>query len=437
MLGAFQGIVRRGGLHGLGVTLISQRPALVNKSALTQLDLLVLLRLVAGNDQDAVDKNYISRASTKAQRLELMDSLASLPVGTAWFFEPGGEPPLFVRTKVRERRTFNSSATPKPGEERIEPRVLADVDLDVIRSLMSEAIERAAVEDPEVLRKRIRELEERDREADETIDRLESALLEARTQAEVVSEVPVITEKDIADLRALVERVNDDLTAAVRPLTDTLVTVTGYLAKAQGGIPAPAPAPAPVREPDRSAAGIMADSRKAHEEAAAPPPAPPTPGAPPVELNRRAERAVLAVLAQFPEGRTVQQVALMAGYAAKGGGYRGALSKLRTHGLIEGNTDLTITPAGKVAIAGQWEPLPKGQALLDYWLAQMKRAAERAVLQTVYDAYGNRISAAAIAEATGYEAAGGGFRGAISKLRTLGLIEGSNESLRAADSLFE
>jgi DNA helicase HerA-like ATPase len=62
MLGAFQSIVRRGGLRGLGTTLISQRPALVNKSVLVQLDMLIVLRLVAGNDQDYVKKNYFERA---------------------------------------------------------------------------------------------------------------------------------------------------------------------------------------------------------------------------------------------------------------------------------------------------------------------------------------------------------------------------------------
>lgn len=452
MLGAFQGIVRRGGLHGLGVTLISQRPALVNKSALTQLDLLVLLRLVAGNDQDAVDKNYISRASSKEQRAELMGSLASLPVGTAWFFEPGGEPPLFVRTKVRERRTFNSSATPKPGEQRIEPRVLADVDLDEIRNLMGEAIERAESEDPVKLRGRIADLERRLHDWSAGREALEPGSVEALPgwdtyfreqgwlppdeQPEPVRvEVPVATIADLDAIWALITAAKasgDQLVDALREVAQPLAqAILDAAAAASKPTPSPVVPSRPV-EPERSAAGIMADSRR---EAPATPPAPPT-GAPTVELNRRAERAVLAVLAQFPQGRTVQQVALMAGYAAKGGGFRGALSKLRTHGLIEGASDLTITEAGKVAIAGQWEPLPKGAALLDYWLGQMKRAAERAVLQTVYDAYPGRISPADVAEATDYEAAGGGFRGAISKLRTLGLIEGSAD-LRAADSLFE
>lgn len=159
MLGAFQAIVRRGGLHGLGSTLISQRPALVNKSVLTQLDILILLRLVAGNDQDYIDKNYVKRAGTSEERDALMGSLASLALGEAWVWEPGAEPPLFQRVQIRERRTFNSSATPKVGEQRVEPARLADIDLAEIKEQMAVTIERAKADDPKELRRRITELE--------------------------------------------------------------------------------------------------------------------------------------------------------------------------------------------------------------------------------------------------------------------------------------
>lgn len=84
-----------------------------------------------------------------------MESLASLPVGTAWVLEPGAEPALFQQVKVRTRRTFNSSATPKPGERRIEPRVLAAVDREALVERMAETVERAAENDPDELRRRL------------------------------------------------------------------------------------------------------------------------------------------------------------------------------------------------------------------------------------------------------------------------------------------
>jgi DNA-binding MarR family transcriptional regulator len=74
-----------------------------------------------------------------------MASLASLPIGRRG---SSSRAPTrrssFERVQVRERRTFNSSATPKAGEQRVEPSVFADVDLDALREQMAETIERGS-----------------------------------------------------------------------------------------------------------------------------------------------------------------------------------------------------------------------------------------------------------------------------------------------------
>lgn len=143
---------------------------------------------------------------------------------------------------------------------------------------------------------------------------------------------------------------------------------------------------------------------------------------------------VLAVLAQYPDGRSKRQTAILAGYASKGGGFNGALSKLRTLGYIVGSDPLQITGEGLAAIDGQYEPLPQGRALLDHWMSTLNRAAERAVLHVLYEANGEALDKQTVADRAGYEAAGGGFNGALSKLRTLELIEGKGE-LRISETL--
>jgi alkylated DNA nucleotide flippase Atl1 len=145
-----------------------------------------------------------------------------------------------------------------------------------------------------------------------------------------------------------------------------------------------------------------------------------------------AERKVLTVLAQYPQGRTKTQVALLTGYSVKGGGFGNALSALRSKGYMIGSKDLQITDAGLAAL-GTWEPLPTGPALVDYWLAQLSKA-ERAILQVLVAAGGRVMTKQQVADATGYEASGGGFGNALSRLRTLELIEGRNE-VRANDTL--
>jgi hypothetical protein len=142
MLGAFEAIVRRGGIRGFGTTLISQRSAVVNKNVLEQIDTLIVLQMMGTNDRKAVD-DILKSEGNEVERKTLMGTLPGLGVGEAWIYEPGGDPPLFDRVQIRERHTFNSSATPKPGQKRVEPSKFAAVDLSAVKDQMAEAIERA------------------------------------------------------------------------------------------------------------------------------------------------------------------------------------------------------------------------------------------------------------------------------------------------------
>ncbi len=172
------------------------------------------------------------------------------------------------------------------------------------------------------------------------------------------------------------------------------------------------------------------------------PPRPaPTPHTDGVRLNRAAERAVLTALKQRgPLER--KRLAVTAGYAGRGGGFLGALSKLRTAGYItEAGDTLVITESGSDAI-GDVPPLPTGKALIAYWMNQLNRRAEREVLSVLTAEYPKQLDAAGVAaltdqgNGTPYEARGGGFLGAVSKLRTLGLIEGGAGALVATEGFF-
>jgi hypothetical protein len=149
----------------------------------------------------------------------------------------------------------------------------------------------------------------------------------------------------------------------------------------------------------------------------------------------KAEKLILQVLAQFPSGRTMQQVAILTGYSSKGGGFRNALSSLRSKEYITGRGDLQITFLGLELIRGQYEPLPTGQALVDHWMKQLP-LAPRKILEVAAVKYPRRVSIDKVALITGYSAGGGGFRNALSRLRTLGLIEGHGD-IKATDELFQ
>jgi hypothetical protein len=147
------------------------------------------------------------------------------------------------------------------------------------------------------------------------------------------------------------------------------------------------------------------------------------------------ERRILTALAQYPEGRSKVQVAVLTGYAAAGGGFNNYLGALRSRALLQGDGDrLTITDTG-IQTLGSWEPLPTGSALIDYWRSRLAKA-ERLILETLTEAYPDALTKEDVAAKAGYEANGGGFNNALGRLRTLELVQGRG-ALRASDNLFE
>jgi hypothetical protein len=147
------------------------------------------------------------------------------------------------------------------------------------------------------------------------------------------------------------------------------------------------------------------------------------------------ERRILTALAQYIEGRSKVQVAVLTGYAAAGGGFNNYLGALRSRGLIEGDGDrLTISEAGIQAL-GSWEPLPAGTELIDYWRNRLGKA-ERLILEALTQAYPDPMSKEEVAAKAGYEPSGGGFNNALGRLRTLELVQGRGK-LQASDNLFD
>jgi hypothetical protein len=315
LLGAVEDIVRRGRARGLGVTLVTQRSAVLNKDVLTQAEVLVALRTIAPQDRNAIDE-WVKVHGTPEQRDELIQSLPSLPIGAAWFWSPGWLD-IFKRVKVRARETYDSSATPKVGQKLRPPKKLAEVDLSKLRVRIAATIEKAKAEDPREMRRRIAELERRLSQAEAVKPKVERV------------EVPVLRESDVKQLMKAVTQLSETGTV--------LATIAHKISAAvsrstENGRQMPAPA---------SQNGSAAYRERL--PAARPTPLPPSTDA---KLSG-GERKILAALAQYPQGRTKTQVAILTGYSHKGGAFNNYLSALRSKGLIEGSGDnIRITAEG-------------------------------------------------------------------------------------------
>jgi hypothetical protein len=386
LIGAMDDLVRRGRVRGLGVTLISQRPAVINKDVLSQAEVLVALRMTGKLDRDAINAWVAAHADDEDAR-ELKSTLAALPVGTAWVWSPGWLG-ILRKVQVRRRRTFDSSATPKPGQRVTQPRRFADVDLARLRARL-DAVGTDDAKAPTAARSEVTSLRRR-------VAKLETELAASQAAVHTV-EVPVLNPADVEQLASLVDAIH----AAVRPIIDAL-------SKAKPPKVTPAAPPRPRTAPQPAAAPVDGEHKLA-----------------------RAERAILTVLATHGR-RTTTQVALLTGYSHKSGGFRNAFSSLRSAGYLVGRGEVEATTDGLAAL-GSWTPLPTGQALLDWWYDQLGKA-ERLILATVVEVWPKELLIDEIAARTGYSATSGGFRNALSRLRSLELAAGHG-ALKAADIL--
>jgi uncharacterized protein len=110
VLTATDDLVRRGRVRGLGVTLITQRPAVLHKDVLTQVSTLVAMRLPAPQDAEAIDR-WVRQDSDDHARQRMLDALPTLPVGTGYVWSPGWLG-AFGAVTFRPRTTLDTSATP-------------------------------------------------------------------------------------------------------------------------------------------------------------------------------------------------------------------------------------------------------------------------------------------------------------------------------------
>ena len=328
--------------------------------------------------------------------------------------------------QVRRRTTFDSSATPKPGQKRPVPQQVAPVDLSALGEQIAATAERAKADNPAELRRQIVALKQALASAEAATKPAPLPEPVPVVRVETV-EVPVLDEASRGVLTDTVDRLTghvDAVTAALAEVVERVASLTRRVdavaanqphstprpVSAGGAEPAPT-APGPTRPAVVHAApaqpsGVL-DDTDVDVEAARP----------------RANNAILRVLAVH--GPThADQVAVLTGYSRKSGGFRNALSALRTAGLIDRGQPAAITEAGLAAV-GPIDPLPYGHDLLVWWQNHAALGkAERTILDVLHDHGGGPIPVDQIAAHADYSASSGGFRNALSRLRSLGLATG-------------
>lgn len=117
---AVEALVVMGRNRGIGVTLINQRAATINKDVLTQLDTLLAFRNVAPQDRKAL-KEWVEHHSAEGDFDRFMASLPSLPTGEGWIWSPEFMG-IFEKIKIRKRETLHPDRE-KLGDKFVMPTV--------------------------------------------------------------------------------------------------------------------------------------------------------------------------------------------------------------------------------------------------------------------------------------------------------------------------
>lgn len=412
-LGATEDIVKLGRKHGLGSVVFTQRGSGLNKEVSELGDILIAFRTPGVLDQKRI-KEWLDANATEEQAKVVLSSISGLPTGTAIFASNHPDLRLFATVAIDRPRTFDSSSTPQVGQKRKEPRVLSKPDLEALGVRMAAAIERADAEDPKKLRAKIAQLEAelRSRPA-ETVERI--------VERPVQFPVPYLDPL----LRKGIEDVVRTVGAELRRLSQDVSEVDSMMASWSRQNPPPVAGREPVtqREP----------------EVVTPPPVTRVPfttlpDEPVASINGgesfkigKAERQILGVLEQHPDGLSRTALAFQTGYSPRTSTLSVSLGRLRAGGAVEKNGDpIKATPMG-LQLARQlpgYEPLPKaGRALAEHWLNKLGKA-ERSILAAMIEAHPQQLDRTQVAEKTGYSTQTSTLSVALGRLRSLKLING-------------
>lgn len=445
MVGAISQLIRRGRSRGIGMTVITQRSASLNKDVLDQADVLVAMRTTGPRDRKAIE-GWIDHQDAEGVEL-VLPSLPNLATGEAWVWNP--ERSILDRIQVRRRRTFDSSATPGAGGKRAEPRSVAPIDLAALGKRIADTAEKAKANDPAHLRKQIRDLNAEVTRlhamapATETVERVvevekivEVSLLTDADRELMLKAINAVTEagKAFALLEPVVAKIDENLgdfdVTKIGPIGPKPPVVTrgkGVIVEKVSRPPLkigysqkrPVPAPPPRHEfPDMAAARGDTNGEV-------------TP----------ARQKILDALRWFEivgiDAPSKQALAPMASTRHTSGGFKNNLGKLRSLGYIDypqANT-VQLTEQGRsIAMEPPVEPTNES---LQFAFKEVVPPAQRRILDALIAVAPESMEREALADAVEVPATSGGFKNNLGKLRTMGAIEyPASGFVRASDLLF-
>lgn len=408
MLHAANNLVSLGRSTGLRIVLIRQRPAKLHKDSLTQVETLIAHRLIAPQDRNAVE-DWIGEWADPKEGKEILKGLPSLKTGDGWVWSP--EIGILEKISFPKIKTYDSGKTPDGQQKDV---VLAKIDMTSIEERLGAVAQEIKANDPAALKARIKELQNQIEKSGKPVPPNEEVISKAEHKGYMRGKKDGYSEalKAVAPFSEKLRKFSGEIVTLGEDASDLADGIEKWTKK----IPEfKEPMPAIQERPRAAFVPRVASSD---------------------ENLAIGERKILSVLAQYRQGRSKRQVAMLTAYSVNSGGFNNYLSKLRSKGWMQGTGERLLITQDGLSVLGDYEPLPTGQELLQHWFNQLEKAT-RAILEALSNAYPESLSKDQVAEATGYSVSSGGFNNALSRLRTLELIEGSGSALSASPDLFQ
>lgn len=360
--------------------------------------------------------------------------LPALASGEAWVFSPQWLD-ILTKIKFRRRRTFDSGATPKVGGQPRPPATLAEVDLAEIQQAMADTIERAEADDPAVLRRQIRQLQNQ-----LTQQRSSPASQQPEPAVETVVErveVPVLADATLARLEAAIQDLDaryaahqEELSAALESASEARTQVRALQATLKATLAAqhghdgrrrateevrPVERPEPARRTASAAPRAETDGDG-------------------ILLRSGARRMVESLGRMAPLRLTKSQRGTVAHLKTSSGTWSTYLSDIRRAGLIdESDTGFTLSEAGFAYLGGRPDPMTAAE-LQDHY-RRILRAGAAKMLDALIQAYPDSLTREDLGTATGLVTTSGTFSTYLSELTRNGLAERAGGRYRATNVL--
>lgn len=402
----FKRMASGSGSKGVRLIVSTQRVQELHNTVLSNCDTVIAHRVTFPEDQKRIS-DWVASHATKDVLAEVKRSLPNLHRGEAWICS--GEAGIFQRRQMPLCTTYDNSRTPTEDEQRREVKT-ATIDRDALRAVIGDAVKEAEANDPKLLKAEIARLKREQKPAAPVDDRaIERA--HAAGKAEGIREAAALL-KDRDRIIGLLKGRMDKASHKAVELT-AMLHVNG---EATPKVVAPEP---------------VAVARQAA----------PTVQRPRMEATQTAEggalskggKAILNAIAQYgAEGCDTETIAVLTGYKATSR-YE-YLRQLKASGYVEGDGPYRATDEGIAALGSDFEPLPTGAELREYWQRRLT-GGEAKLFESLIAAYPSAMTSAELQEATGYKSTSTYEYGR--QLTARRIATNDRGTFRASDELFE